>query len=158
MKEFEEKLQTLQWSPELERSAIDHYLDMVNTGSTQHIGSDGSTCKDRIERYANWGGYIYETIQLRKSETLEDHARNVVLEWVVDSFPGRNNRKNVMLKDHRHFAVVAGPHPSGCYSYIALFASKLRSKNLDLQNFEELETQEKQNAECSDEEKEGLES
>jgi hypothetical protein len=47
----------------LKQAALDHYLDIAKNGITLHKGSDGSTYKDRIEKYAMWGGAIYETME-----------------------------------------------------------------------------------------------
>ena len=46
----------------LEDAANDHYKDLSDNNICQHKGSNGSTHKDRIEKYALWGGVIYQTI------------------------------------------------------------------------------------------------
>jgi uncharacterized protein YkwD len=46
----------------LQNAAIDHAKDMSATGITSHVGSDGSNYKDRIEKYALIGGFIYQSI------------------------------------------------------------------------------------------------
>ena len=44
-------------------AAVDHYKDIATNGLCSHTGSDGSSYKDRIERYAMWGGAIYQAIK-----------------------------------------------------------------------------------------------
>lgn len=49
-------------SSALEKAAIDHLVDISEHGLRSHTGSDGSNYKTRIEKYALWGGGIFETI------------------------------------------------------------------------------------------------
>jgi uncharacterized protein YkwD len=46
----------------LMNAALDHANDMAATGITSHVGSDGRNFKERIEKYALIGGYIYQSI------------------------------------------------------------------------------------------------
>jgi uncharacterized protein YkwD len=55
-------LPSIKFDPCLERAAIDHLVDITEKGIHSHTGSDDSTFKTRIEKYALWGGAIYETI------------------------------------------------------------------------------------------------
>lgn len=121
------KIDPMEWSDQLEKSARDHYVDMAKTGNTSHTGSDGSSYKDRIERYAKWGGFIYEAFQFKENKNPESEPGPVVQEWVGDVGAKKNNRKNLLLSDHKHFACVCGPHPDGGYVYIAMFAGQIKS-------------------------------
>ena len=49
----------LSMNESLMNAALDHANDMAATGITSHVGSDGSNFKERIEKYALIGGYIY---------------------------------------------------------------------------------------------------
>ena len=46
----------------LEKAAMDHYVDIASKGITSHQSSDGKSYKDRIEKHAEWGGSISEAI------------------------------------------------------------------------------------------------
>jgi uncharacterized protein YkwD len=56
------QLVPLEWCEFLEKAAIDHQSDLSITGELGGTGSDGSTYKDRIERYCRWGGSIFQAI------------------------------------------------------------------------------------------------
>jgi len=56
------KAPALNLNESLQNAALDHANDMAATGITSHTGSDGSNFKERIERYALVGGYIYQSI------------------------------------------------------------------------------------------------
>ena len=49
-------------NPYLKKAAIDHYRDIASNGVQSHTGSDSTSYSDRIEKYAQWGGAIYESI------------------------------------------------------------------------------------------------
>jgi uncharacterized protein YkwD len=105
-------------------ATVDHYKDIAAKGLCSHTGSDESSYKDRIERYAVWGGAIYEAIRYMGkppkfqpvgSENYESQfqteARRIVSEWLVDAgVAAKNNRKNLMSEAHREISVVCGPH------------------------------------------------
>jgi uncharacterized protein YkwD len=55
-------LHALKFNKALENAAVDHLKDICEKGIRSHNGSDGSNYRVRIERYALWGGCIYETI------------------------------------------------------------------------------------------------
>ena len=56
----------LKMCPSLKAAAKDHYVDIATGDVTTHAGTDGSSYKDRIERYAKWGGAIYESIVYKR--------------------------------------------------------------------------------------------
>ena len=82
-------------------AADDHCKDMANTGIQSHTGSDQSTFKDRIERYAMWGGGIYESIvyqdQIKGPTAAKDIVKFLIFDRDVEK---KNNRKNVLAKIH----------------------------------------------------------
>lgn len=88
---------------------MDHFEDIAPKGLTSHTSSDGkSTYKDRIEKYAAWGGAIFEAILYGYEKP---RARDVVLAWVIDDgFKSRTHRKNLFFPDHSQIAIAAGPH------------------------------------------------
>jgi len=120
-------LQELKHNPLLQSAAADHYTDIAKAGLTSHKSSDGKTTyKERIERYAVWGGSIFEAILYGPEKP---NPRDVVLAWVIDDgFPERTHRKNLFCPDHEEFALVAGPHATTDFCYISLFAAQIISK------------------------------
>jgi len=75
----------------LEKAALDHTADLSKNNLTGHDGSDGSTTRDRIERYCQWFGRMGENICLGASM-----ARDIVIQLVVDDgVPDRGHRKNI---------------------------------------------------------------
>ena len=127
------KLKLLENNAQLKKAAIDHYRDIASQGLQSHTGSDSSTYKDRIERYAQWGGAIYESIVYKYSvpdlSKKQEIAQKILNEWLVDrSLPQKNNRKNVMAEHHSHISIVCGPHSKVGFCYVAMFAAQIVSK------------------------------
>lgn len=73
-------LSELEWSPELEKAALDHLGDIGSKGLLSHTGSDKSSYRDRVERYCRWGGSLFEAIDYGPKHM----AREVVIAWLVD--------------------------------------------------------------------------
>ena len=125
----------------LRRAAIDHYCDITQHDLMSHIGSDKSTYKDRIERYALWGGSIYETIHYTHRVPFEDEgdptpmqmkafADKVVLHWILDAeIPKKTNRLNVLGAKNKEIGIVCGPHSSAQFCVIALFGDQIIAKD-----------------------------
>ena len=56
-------LKELNMNELLEKAGVDHYKDMAKSGIISHTSSDGKTTyKQRIEKYAAWGGSIFEAV------------------------------------------------------------------------------------------------
>lgn len=126
-------------------AAVDHYKDIAPKGLCSHTGSDESSYKDRIERYAMWGGAIYEAIRYtgkapkfqpagseNYDQQFQTEARKIVCEWLVDAgVAAKNNRKNLMSEAHREISVVCGPHnkPGSSFSVILMLAAQAESKD-----------------------------
>ena len=106
----------------LRKAGVDHYIDIASTGIASHKSSDGKrNYKDRIEKYAAWGGAIFEAILYGPKKP---HARDVVLALVIDDgFEARTHRKNLFYSEHGEVALVAGDHSTADFCYVALFAS-----------------------------------
>jgi len=111
----------------LEKAGVDHYKDMAANGIISHKSSDNKTTyKERIERYAAWGGSIFEAILYGPSKP---SPRDVALAWVIDDgFKERTHRKNIFNSMHSQVAIVAGPHPKTEFCYIGVFAQQILSK------------------------------
>jgi len=101
------KLGPLNWNDCLSKSASDHVSDIGEKGLISHQGSDGTSFKDRVERYALWGGALYETILYQVAHT---PALHISAEWLVDDGPTKANRKNLMADHHKEIGIAIGPH------------------------------------------------
>lgn len=81
----------LKMSPGLTQACRDHCYDIGPTGGASHVGSDGSTMANRIEKYGKWYRAISENISF--SET---HGRSIVLQLIIDDGnESRTHRKNI---------------------------------------------------------------
>lgn len=103
----------------LEKAAIDHYVDIAPKGRVSHVSSDGKTTyRDRIEKHAAWGGSIFEAILYgRPKPTPED----VVLAWIIDDgFEKRTHRTSLLQETTKEIAIIAGPHETADFCYIAV--------------------------------------
>jgi uncharacterized protein YkwD len=110
------------WSEELAQACMDHYLDISKSGSFNHVGSDKSSYKDRIERYCRWGGSIFESLDFM----VRDDPHDIVLAWLIDDGnQKRNRRDNLMAATNKHCAVVFGAHSDSENCAVALFAAQI---------------------------------
>lgn len=99
-------LPPLEWSDFLRKAAADHVNDQGPTKSTGHSGTDRSTTKKRIERYATWSGSIGENINYSFTD-----PRWVVIQLIVDDgVPARGHRKNIFSFTFKKAGVACGPH------------------------------------------------
>lgn len=91
------------------KAAEDHLNDIGPKGLTSHVSSDKKrSYKHRIEKYALWGGCIYEAILYGYHRP---QAKHVVLDWLIDDgFLKRQNRLSLMTDELKEFACVAGSH------------------------------------------------
>ena len=114
------ELAPITWSELLEKAASDHRRDMTATGRMGATGSDGSSYKDRIERYCRWGGSIYQAIDLGERKA----AQEVVISWLVDDGnKKRTGRTNILAQHSRHFAASFGSHNEADNCCVGLFAA-----------------------------------
>lgn len=111
----------------LHKAAYDHYVDIAPKGLTQHKSSDGKgTYKDRIEKYAVWGGTIFEGIQYGQRKAF---ARDYVLTWIIDDgFDPRIHRRHLFQSELQQTAMIAGPHSKTDFCLIGMFASQILTK------------------------------
>lgn len=85
----------LEWNEVLFLAARDHARDQNRTGGTGHVGSDGSTMTQRIERHGRWTGTAAENIEYGDSD-----ARHIVINLIVDDgVAGRGHRRNIFNRD-----------------------------------------------------------
>ena len=105
----------------LEKAAADHYKDISKNGTVSHKSSDGKTTyKERIEKYAAWGGSIFEAILYGPAKPT---PRDAALAWIIDDgFTSRTHRKNIFNSLLSEVSIVAGPHSKTEFCYIAVFA------------------------------------
>jgi serralysin len=128
----------MSWSDPLVSASQDHVLDIGPLGLLSHQGSDKSSYKDRIERYCQWGGSIFEAIDYGQS----DSAREVVLSWLVDDgVPKRQHRNNLLGADNRWLGVASGPHKVTGWCSVALFAAQIvvKDQHREIAEFEGIE-------------------
>ena len=72
-------------------AARDHCDDIGSVGGASHIGTDGSTMADRIEKYGKWYRAISENISFS-----ELSGRSIVLQLIIDDGnESRSHRKNI---------------------------------------------------------------
>lgn len=125
LKGIKEPLEELKVNGELEKAALDHYKDIAPKGLLSHTGSNKSTYKDRIEKYCQWGGSIFEAIDYGAKET----AKDVVINWLVDDgVPKRVHRVNLLNKEHKFIGIADGPHKVAEQCVVAVFAAQIVSK------------------------------
>ena len=121
-------LRPIEWNELLEKAALDHRRDLTATGRMGATGSDGSTYKDRVERYCRWGGSIYQAIDLGERES----PKEVVLAWLVDDGNARRtSRSNILAHHARHFAASFGDHNEADHCCVGIFAAQVVPLNVD---------------------------
>jgi uncharacterized protein YkwD len=99
-------LPRVEFSPSLSRAAADHVRDTGIRGLTGHTGSDGSSLRQRIERYGSWSGHIGENIVYGLSG-----PRDAVFEQLLDfGIVDRGHRRTLLNPQWRYVGVACGPH------------------------------------------------
>ena len=98
-----------------------------------HVGSDNSTYKDRIEKYALWGGSIYESIIYGRDLKVENYKDiDVVLHLLIDdAIFGRKNKNNLLGEKHKEVAISFGDHKGkhGEKAFVILYANQIMGKD-----------------------------
>lgn len=93
-------------SPGLSRAAADHVRDTGSRGLTSHIGADGSSLRQRIERYGTWTGEIAENIVYSTAG-----PRELLFQQLVDFGVTNRGHRLTLLNPAWHYAGIAcGPH------------------------------------------------
>lgn len=100
-------LPPLIWSDGLWRAARDHAADQARSGTTGHVGSDGSTMGDRLDRHGQWLETAAENIDYGSSE-----AREVIISLIIDDgVSDRGHRTTIFAPALRVMGAACGPHP-----------------------------------------------
>jgi len=101
---------------------------MTASGRMGASGSDGSSYKDRIERYCRWGGSIYQAIDLGERKDPQE----VVIAWLVDDGNSRRtSRTNIFAYHARNFAASFGEHPEADNCCVGVFAAQVVPLQVD---------------------------
>lgn len=110
----------LRRSPILANSARDHARDVASAGLESHVGSDGSTLRERISRYGRFKGYTAENIYFGPADPLQ-----AVLRLLID--PGTTNqlhRLSLLNPDLREAGAAFLPHPETGYVLVLDLATE----------------------------------
>ena len=96
----------LKYDAGLASAAKDHVEDTGNRGILGHVGHDGSTPFDRLERYTKAEGNCAESLNYG-----ENSARDVIL-WLAieDGVKSRGHRENIMNPVFTRFGCNQGYH------------------------------------------------
>lgn len=90
----------------LTQAALDHCEDIGFSGAYSHVGEDGSTVSDRIEKYCEWDHYCTESIEFGSKL-----AKDVIISFVVDDgLNDRPHRKNLFSPNFKYIGVAVGAH------------------------------------------------
>jgi len=85
-----------------------HAMDQSKSGGVGHVSQDGSTLKNRIERYGKWQHTIGENI-IYGANT----GRDVVVELLIDDgVKNRGHRTNILQNNFKVVGVACDKHPS----------------------------------------------
>ena len=99
-------LPRVEFSPSLSRAAADHVRDTGSRGLTGHTGSDGSSLRQRMERYGRWSGHIGENIVYGLSG-----PRDAVFDQLLDyGIVDRGHRWTLLNPAWRYVGIACGPH------------------------------------------------
>ena len=94
------------FSEGLHMAARSHVLDQGPTGDTGHVGGNGSTMRQRIERFGKWGGLIGEVINYG-----DETPRMTVIQLVIDDgVPDRGHRHNIFNRQFQVAGAAIGNH------------------------------------------------
>ncbi len=121
-------LSRVEFSPSLSHAAADHVRDTGSRGLTGHRGADGSSLRQRIERYGGWSGHIAENIVYGPSG-----PRDAVFEQLLDfGIADRGHRWTLLNPVWRYVGISCGPHMLYRVMCVLDFASDYRDR-ADLQ-------------------------
>jgi uncharacterized protein YkwD len=106
---------------ELELASGDHVTDIIVNKCDGHDGTDGSTVRDRIERYCQWRGTIGENIDFG-SDLAADIVTNLLID---DGVPSRGHRLNIVNKEFLVVGATVGPHAEYGHCCVMDFAKSV---------------------------------
>lgn len=110
----------LEWNDEIFKACLDHAIDIGQSGSYSHTGSDGSRLSARLERYGRWNGTVGENIDFG-SYTVEDVLVSLIVD---DGNPARGHRKNLFNPKFRTGSVAASKHVEMEICFVFDYASE----------------------------------
>lgn len=90
----------------LAASAADHVADQSRSGAVGHVGGDGSTPGDRVERHG--GSWEVAEMVTYGAETPADVVRQLVVD---DGVPDRGHRRLLFSPNLAVAGIACGPHP-----------------------------------------------
>ncbi|MFT6925966.1 MAG: hypothetical protein ACJAZP_001560 [Psychromonas sp.] len=89
-------------------AAQDHATEQSKSDAVGHVGENGSTLQNRVERYGKWQHTIGENIIYGAHS-----GREVVVELLIDDgVKNRGHRTNILQKDYQVVGVSCAKHPS----------------------------------------------
>jgi uncharacterized protein YkwD len=96
----------LRFNEGLARAARLHAQDIGPRGLLDHVGADGSSLAERLNRLGTWHSAVGENIG-----TLEEDPRQVVIQLLVDDgVPGRGHRHNLFNPGFHQAGAGVAPH------------------------------------------------
>lgn len=112
----------INYSPLLEKAAVDHATDIFVNKVSGHEGSDGSTMVTRVEKYGSWSGSIAENIDMGNSNALD-----VITALIIDDgVPNRGHRNNLFDPALRFAGSAIGPHSDYDHVCVIDFAGDIK--------------------------------
>ncbi|MFT6350123.1 MAG: hypothetical protein ACJAYB_003164 [Psychromonas sp.] len=101
-------LRSLKANKKLTLAAEYHATDQSKYGGTGHVSNDGSTLKNRVEKYGKWQQTIGENIIYGPNS-----GREVVVQLLIDDgVKSRGHRTNILKNDYTIVGVACDKHPS----------------------------------------------
>jgi len=108
----------------LHRAAADHAEDTGRAGITGHVGTDGSTLSERVERHSRSHGPVAENCDYGRADAL-----SIVLALLIDDgVPSRGHRKNILWREARCVGVAFREHATMGHICVQDFASAVAEK------------------------------
>lgn len=96
----------LTWNEGMYNACKDHIQDLGKKGTVSHVGSDGSTVYERINRYGHHTGCCGENIQVSK-----EPSKEIVLSLIIDSANLNKEHRRTLMNEKFAFGGVAfGDH------------------------------------------------
>jgi len=114
----------LQPSEGLSKASADLVADQEKYGGIGHIGHNGSTPQQRVEKYGEWNICLAEGITYGSFE-----ARQIVIALLIDDGVPDRGHRNSILNDCFHFIGVAhGDHPDYKSMCVNDYAGEYKSR------------------------------
>ena len=101
-----EPVRVLTLNTDLEQLAQEHAMYLGNTGEYTHMGKDGSTPSQRINKVLDWARVAAEAIEVG-SKTPQDIVLSLIID---DGNEERSNRKVLFSPNLRQAGISCAPH------------------------------------------------